>query len=161
MHDQIEMPNDFNQHNRVMHIVVSPDCFKESLMKTTTNRAKQICQYYIQLEKIFKAYMKYCNDIAQRQLLASQAELEEAKQSSQHFKMMILKKSEYKLDQYIYVASSRNYAKKNIFKVGMTKHLEKRMTGYQTGRCAEDKFMYLHIVKCVDARALEQMILSI
>ncbi len=149
----IEMPTQFNTHNRTMHIVVSPNCFKESLMIMNTARSKQIRKYYLDVEKVFKAYMKYCND-------AVRQELEEAKASSDHFKMMILKKSEYKMDQYIYVASSRNYAKKNIFKVGMTKHLEKRMTGYQTGRSCDDKFAYLHIIKCVDAKALEQIILS-
>ena len=54
----LEMPTNFNQHNRAMHIIVSPDCFKESLMLMNTKRAKQIRKYYIQLEKIFKEYMK-------------------------------------------------------------------------------------------------------
>ncbi len=156
----LEMPTNFNQHNRTMHIIVSPDCFKESLMLMNTDRAKQIRKYYIQLEKVFKAYMQYCNDFKDAQIASVSEELKEAKASSDHFKMMILKKSEYKMDQYVYVASSRNYAKKNIFKVGMTKKLERRMTGYQTGRCSDDKFVYLYIMKCVDARAVEHALLS-
>jgi phage anti-repressor protein len=157
---KIEMPNDFNQHNRAMHIIVSPDCFKESLMLMNTTRAKQIRKYYIQLEKIYKAYLEYCNDFKDLQLSAVNKELKEAKASTEQFKMMIAKKSEYKADQYIYIASSHNYAKQNIFKVGMTQRLERRMTGYQTGRVSDDKFMYLHIIKCVNGKALERMIFS-
>ncbi len=156
----IEMPTDVNHHNRTMHIIVSPDCFKAALMLMNTDRAKQIRMYYIQLEKVFKAYMKYCNEVKDAQIVSAYEELKEAKASSDQFKMMLMKKSEYKMDQYVYVASSYNYAKKNIFKIGMTRHLEKRMTGYQTGRSLDDKFAYLYIIKCVDAKTLEQTILS-
>lgn len=40
--DDIELPNDFNHHNKVKHLLVSPDCFKESLMLLATTRAKEI-----------------------------------------------------------------------------------------------------------------------
>lgn len=69
-----------------------------------------------------KAFVKYCEEHAKQQLEKTQAALAEAQQSSNHFKMMVVKKSEFKLGQY--AASSRNYAKQNIFKVDMTKCLD-------------------------------------
>ena len=74
--------------------------------------------------------------------------------------MMILNKSLLKCDQYVYVATSCNYAKQNVFKVGMTDSLKTRMTGYQTGRTSDDKFSYIYVMKCVDAKTLEQMIFT-
>lgn len=40
----------------------------------------------------------------------------------------------------------------------MTKNIRNRLNGYQTGRCDDDKFVYVYIAKCVDCKALELMI---
>lgn len=156
----IELPTQISNGNRTKHLIVSPDCFKESLMIMNTSRAKQIRKYYVQIEKLFKQYMKYCDEYKDAQLQQTQKELEEAKKSSEAFKMIIINKATFKCDQYVYIATSRNYAKQNVFKVGMTKMLEKRMTGYQTGRVSDDKFAYMYIMKCVDAKTLEQLIFT-
>ncbi len=156
----IELPSQISSGNRTKHLIVSPDCFKESLMLMNTTRAKQIRKYYVQIEKLFKRYMKYCDEYKDTQLQQTQKELEEAKKSTEAFKMIIINKATFKCDQYIYIATSRNYAKQNVFKVGMTKMLEKRMTGYQTGRVSDDKFAYMYIMKCVDAKSLEQLIFT-
>ncbi len=151
--NKIKLPQNIKEGNRSKHIIISPRSFKESLMMMNTDRAKQIRQYYIQLEEVYKKYMKYCLDM-------SNVELEKMKKESDTFKMMILNKATYKADQYVYIATSRSYSKKNIFKVGCTTRLEKRMHGYQTGRSSDDKFYYVYLMKCVDARAMEQLILT-
>ena len=43
---------EYNGHNKVKHLIVSPDCFKQSLMLLRTNKAKEIKKYYIELEKV-------------------------------------------------------------------------------------------------------------
>lgn len=156
----IELPTQISTGNRTKHLLVSPDCFKESLMLMNTQRAKQIRKYYVQIEKIFRRYMKYSDDWKDNQLQQTQKELEEAKQSSETFKMMIINKASFKCDQYVYIATSRNYAKQNVFKVGMTKMREKRIGGYQTGRISDDKFSYVYLMKCVDAKSIEQLIFT-
>ena len=45
-------------HNKKF-IITSPDCFKELCMHVGTSRSKEIKKYYIELEKIFKFYLKY------------------------------------------------------------------------------------------------------
>ena len=47
-----------NNHNKVKHLILSSDCFKNSLMLLQTLRAIEIIKYYIELEKLFKDYLK-------------------------------------------------------------------------------------------------------
>lgn len=163
----IELPEQIDSGNRTNHLIVSPDCFKESLMLMATNRAKQICMYYLQLEKVYNQYKEYTltyklQELQEqtKQLQLKDKQLTEALGKINSYQTMVIKNASFKCDQYVYVATSRNYAKQNVFKVGMTKSLEKRMSGYQTGRVLDDKFSYLFLMKCVDAKALEQLIFT-
>jgi hypothetical protein len=36
-----------NTHNKVKHIIVSPKCFKKSLIMLRTNKSEEIKDYYI------------------------------------------------------------------------------------------------------------------
>jgi hypothetical protein len=38
---------DINTHNKVKHIIVSPKCFKKSLIMLRTNKSEEIKDYYI------------------------------------------------------------------------------------------------------------------
>jgi len=98
----IELPININTGNRTKHLIVSPDCFKASLMMMNTQRAKQIRMYYLQIEKVFRKYMKYCDEHNHKQLV-------DMKQSLESYKMMVINKATFKCDQYIYIATSRNY----------------------------------------------------
>ena len=49
---------EINNHNKVKHLIVSPDCFKESLMLLRTEKSKSIKKYYLELEKIFRFYLE-------------------------------------------------------------------------------------------------------
>jgi MSV199 domain-containing protein len=51
-----------NPHNKVKNLLVTPDCFKLSLMLLRTEKAKEIREYYVELEKIFKFYLEYQNE---------------------------------------------------------------------------------------------------
>lgn len=48
-------------HNKTKHLMVSPNCFKQSLMLLRTDKAKEIRKYYLSVEKVFKFYLKYQN----------------------------------------------------------------------------------------------------
>jgi len=65
-----------NTHNKTQHLIVSHDCFKQSLMMLRTNKAKEIKKYYIELEKIFKFYLEYQNQYQQLQNQKMQDELQ-------------------------------------------------------------------------------------
>jgi hypothetical protein len=66
-----------NEHNKVNHLIISPDCFKESLMLLKTSRSKEIKKNYIELGKIFKFYLKYQNKYRKFELKNKQNEIEE------------------------------------------------------------------------------------
>lgn len=65
-----------NEHNKVKHLIVSPDCFKQSLMLLKTDKAKEIKKYYIELEKVFKLYLEYQNEYQKIQLENKNKEIE-------------------------------------------------------------------------------------
>ena len=44
---------EINTHNKTKHLMVSSDCFKQSLMLLRTEKAKEIRKYYTELEKIY------------------------------------------------------------------------------------------------------------
>ncbi len=160
----LELPNQIDSGNRTKHIITSPSCFKKSLMLMNTERAKQIRNYYLQLEQVYQKYdryqLQYQLQEQTKQLQLKDKQLTEALGKINSYQTMVIKNASFKCDQYVYVATSRNYTKQNVFKVGMTKSLEKRMSGYQTGRVLDDKFSYLYLMKCVDAKALEQLIFT-
>ena len=56
---------DINTHNKTKHLIVSPDCFKESLMMLKTDIAKNIRKLYISNGKLFKSYYKYIIELQQ------------------------------------------------------------------------------------------------
>lgn len=62
---RVELPANFNQHNKVNHLIVSPDCFKSSMMVVQTPRAKEIRQYYRSVERVMGPYMAYCFKLGQ------------------------------------------------------------------------------------------------
>ena len=68
--------NEYNEHNKVKHLIVSPDCFKQSLMLLRTEKAKEIKKYYIELEKVFKLYLEYQNQYKNKELENKNKELE-------------------------------------------------------------------------------------
>ena len=68
--------SNINTHNKVKHLIVSPDCFKQSLMLLKTNKAKEIKKYYIELEKVFKLYLEYQNQYKNKELENKNKELE-------------------------------------------------------------------------------------
>ena len=52
---------EINNHNKVKHLIVLPDCFKESLMLLKTEKSKNIKKYYVEIEKIFNMIIKDSN----------------------------------------------------------------------------------------------------
>jgi hypothetical protein len=53
---------DINLKYNSKHIIVTSKCFKKSLMLIKTDKANKVRDYYIELEDIFKDYLKYQNE---------------------------------------------------------------------------------------------------
>ena len=63
--------------------------------------------------------------------------------------------------EWIYIATTRDYAKQRVFKIGSTKRLSKRLSGYQTGRLKKDEYYYAWYLKVYHAEELDHTIQKI
>lgn len=61
-------------------------------------------------------------------------------------------------DEWIYIATTDQYAQRNLFKIGSTTRLSKRIGAYQTGRVKEDKYYYVWVEKCYNSKDLDKHI---
>jgi hypothetical protein len=57
--------------------------------------------------------------------------------------------------EWIYIATTEVYSLERLFKVGSTTRLSSRISGYNTGRPAEDNYYYCWVVKCYNAKELD------
>lgn len=59
---------------------------------------------------------------------------------------------------FVYVISTENYYKQEVFKIGHTKCIERRLKQFNNTRVEEDKFIIHHIHKTINYRKLESLI---
>lgn len=57
-----------NIHNRTIHLILSPRCFKKSLMMIRTDKANQIRDYYVDIEELCLEYNKFLLDLKDNEL---------------------------------------------------------------------------------------------
>lgn len=136
-HD-IETIADFNTHNKAKHLIVSPDCFKESLMLMETAKAKEIRRYYVQLEKIFKFYLQYQSKYQAKQL-------EEEKNKNTNLTANAIDYNQLQKREYLYIATNSRYASQNNFKIGKTQNLKQRLSAYNTSHNQKEPYYYAFV----------------
>lgn len=142
----------YNTHNKVKHILVAPDCFKESLMLIQTDRSKQIRKYYLSLERVFKSYLNYCNAFKDK-LIA----IEKSKTSNLIESISDIKQLEK--TGRVYIATSKYNANKMIFKVGQTSQKPKqRLQNYNTVALEETETYYCQLFECHNPALLESIL---
>jgi phage anti-repressor protein len=129
------------------HILIKSDCFKNICMLVGTIKSKEIQKYFIEVEKIFKFYLKYTSEFNKYEL-----------EKSKLIKNIYINKTELKLDSILYLITTINKAKENIFKFGSTINEKSRKTSYNTGNVEAEKFFYVATYNCYDAITLEKRI---
>jgi len=149
---------EINSHNKTKHLIISPDCFKQSLMLLRTGKSKEIKKYYIELEKIFRFYLEYQNQYKDKQLKEKDIELKEEKSLNTFISDEIVKYQTMNFDEYIYIVTTKLNAKNKLFKVGRTKDLTSRLGSYKTGHHPNDKFYYCFYMKTHSAQKVENII---
>ena len=151
-------------------IVVRADSFKKSLMMVRTDKAKQIRDYFITLEKIFINYLKYTNRTNEFNKTIECAKLNSSideykdkitQMESTQVKIEALRVNDSPIEynEHVYILTSKRYYELNLFKIGKTKDLKTRLSGYNTGNALDnDQHFYLCSIKTSDSRALEKQI---
>jgi len=60
--------------------------------------------------------------------------------------------------EYIYIATTSQYAFNNNFKIGHTVNLVSRLSNYNTGRAVNDKFYYCYTKRVYEAQKLDKLL---
>jgi MSV199 domain len=148
--EYVELPVDFNQHNKTRHLIVSPDCFSGSLVLSQAAKAKQVWSQYVTLSKIFREHLKYNIATNEQTLIKLKAG---ARQT-------IAKNILLSCEQYIYVDTDADYAKDCIFRIGMTLDIKKYLDDCDARRGLHNRFSLVYVMKCANAKASMHYIFS-
>ena len=105
-HQLVLREDDINTHNKTKHLIVSTDCFKQSLMLLKTNKSKEIRKYYTELEKIFKFYLQYQNKYQELKNLEINKKLENKDKELEETKLN-LENKEAEFNKFIINQSDR------------------------------------------------------
>lgn len=114
--------------NNYVEIKISSACFKELCMISQTPKAKKVRMYFLELEKIVKKYYS----IIEEKLFKEIGILKNNQ-----------KKEKHKVGGVIYVVEAMNKKDgENLYKLGKTGDLEKRLKTYNTGNANNVKILF-------------------
>ena len=161
--------SNINTHNKVKHLIVSPDCFKQSLMLLKTQKSKEIKKYYIELERVFKFYLEYQNEYRKLELEKNKKELEEKeniinkqkKEINEFINIQVKTVNKLKKDEFVYLSTNKLNSKNNVFKIGKCTSLTGRLSSFNTNSLYDNEFYYTKVIPCANSRVLEQLLHSL
>jgi hypothetical protein len=134
--------NEMNGHNKTKHLLVSPNCFRQTLMLIKTTKAKEIRKYYVELETIFKFYLQYQSKYQELKLTN---ELQEEKKKNTNLTNNAIDYNQLLKKEYLYIATNSRYASQNNFKIGKTNDLKQRLSQYNTSHNKHEKYYYVFV----------------
>jgi hypothetical protein len=147
-----------NTNNRNTYIIVNPRTFKESLMLMDTKKSNQIRKYYLDLEEYFNKYVEYTSGL---EIAKLKEENDLLKKNQNTIKVYYV--PEYKpllMESYIYVMTTKSYISQNLFKIGQTTNLEKRVKQHKTGRANGDEMYLVFSMKVYNSDNVEKFIFN-
>jgi len=127
--------------NYVAKILVTPDCFKDICMLSQTAKAKEVRLYYRTIEKLL---MDYYQDIQQN----LQKELGLLKNNQ--------KPKNAPKGGHVYILQAQNTTQKDMFKIGNSDDMKKRLRTYNTGNAND--ITPLFVMKVDDIDGVEKCI---
>lgn len=147
---------EINTHNKTKHLVVSPNCFRQTLMLIKTIKAKEIRKYYVEVENIFKFYIEYQNQY--KQLKMKKELLDTIKNNKLEKHLYLIEKFNYKQCVYVIEVTIEGIESK-LIKIGSTKNIYERILAMNSSYSC--KCILLDIYECEsNYREIEQYILS-
>ncbi len=116
--EKILVKNKNRGANYVSHIMITPDCFKELCMISQTENAKKVRKYYIIVEELLRDHFEQIINELNKELGL--------------IKKNIKKPMEI-IGGHIYILKAMNTTQKNMFKLGNTNDMKKRLRVYNSG----------------------------
>ena len=124
-----------------------------------TERANTIRDYYVDIEEICLEFNKYLLENKNQEL-----EEKETIINKQKDKIMDMERdfehTELEFDEFIYIATNKNYHKQNVYKIGRSARLNKRTKQFNTFFINGLKIFYIYVFQCHKSRILEQLLFT-
>ena len=146
-------------HNKLT-LKMKRDSFKMLLMSVNTQNSKQIYRYLIAFENQVKKYAIYqteCEMFKKNQEIQNLKTVKAPLPLLNKYQANRLKSK--RVQKYVYVATTKNNACNDLYKIGSTDSLNKRKRGMNSSHVRDnDIIYYVHTVKAYNAVVLEHLI---
>jgi hypothetical protein len=170
------LPGEGRGYSSAKHLLLSPDTLRSIMMRVNTSRGDQVREYYINLEKLFKVYVKYQSEHEKKKMTKESEdiknELEKSRNREEKANQQLAAKTTYinnikslientrplSFKEYVYIATTDFYSTRNQFKLGKATNLKSRLSAYNTGRPEGDRYYYTYIWPTADSALLEKKI---
>ena len=149
--------------HRKMTLKMKRDSFKMVLMKSNTQNSDQIYRYLIAFENQVKKYAMYQSECEMYKKNVEITQLKAQTQTSKtppplnKYQQNRLKSD--RVQRYVYIATSKNNVKNDLYKIGLTDNPKSRKIGMNSTHVRNDDIIYfVHTVKSYDADILERLL---
>lgn len=134
-----------NIHNRTIHLIISPRCFKKSLMMIKTKRANEIRDYYVDVEELCFEFNKFL-------LEGKNKEIEQIQETTTKLIKHDKIRTQTLIDTFV--------GKCVVYLANVGKHIKFGLSNRVDGRMDEHirgfvSFEILFIKECVNNRVIE------
>lgn len=132
-------------HNRIL-IFLTPDCFKRVCMRSRGSKAEAIRTYFIELEGLVLKYKDHM-------MAGMQAEIDRLERGEARHAANKKLPGEVPAGGYIYVMRASERMDEDVFKLGMSIHLRRRLREHQSSRSDDIEVMF--VFRTDNVRAVE------
>jgi len=145
----------FLDGNGKKYYIVTGTAFKKMLMRASTKKGEQTCDYFIKTERLAAMMRDHIIKLKNQQLQKYQ---EDYKRLHDYSQELIRYKKSLTKDETIYIVSSLAYARQGIYKVGRTKNMRSRTSGHNNTRIKADKMIPLATFQVNNSKITEARI---
>jgi hypothetical protein len=137
-------------HNKEI-IMLTPNTFKDFCMRANTQKAKDIRDYYVKMERVlFKATESALQNINTKYLAAN----EKVKALEDDLKKYRDRRKTYNIGETVYIIKEKGRVR-NLFKVGSSENMTSRAKSYFTH---SNTSIIVYTRRCADCRFLEKAV---
>ena len=148
------------------YYVITDERLKALLLSAKTAKGKSIRKYYIKTENLVpimfevikvqeQMILKHQLEIKDKELQDQAKLLENANIKTLDLKSEIKNSEIFREDGYIYLTTTKQYARYNVFRLGRTMNLNRRLQHYEIGRVQDDKPYYVYVFKTANHELTE------
>jgi phage anti-repressor protein len=136
--EKILVKNKNRGANYVSKIMLTPDCFKELCMLSQTEKAKGVRKYYIVAEGLLRDHFEQIINDLNKELGLIKKNIKNPTQI---------------IGGHIYILKAQNTTQKDMYKIGNTDDMKKRLRTYNTGNA--NNIEPLFVMKVDDIQIVE------